>query len=149
MQTLKIEIPNGYEIDFDKAVGEIKFKEKPKNVMERINSDEDVLTDNGLTWEQFNQQCFGLPEDEVAYRFLKLLVKSLNPKGWVADFDNTDQVKYEPRFVGGSSGFRFHGCDHWRTFSYVGSRLCLESSELAVHAGTKFTRWYKQIIIIK
>lgn len=73
-QTLKIEIPNGFEIDFDKSSGEIKFKAKPKNVMERIMT---------------------------------------------------------------------------ISASFVGSRLCFKSSELAEHAGKNFTSVYKQFMVIE
>lgn len=127
----------------------LKLKEKPKDVLERINSDDAVLADNGHTWETFNRWCMGLDEDEKAGRFIKLLRKSLNGPDWEADFDNKDQVKYVPWFVGGSSGFRFSDCGGWRARSYVGSRLCFKEGRLAVHAGTKFTKWFKQAIIVK
>ena len=36
MQTLKIEIPNGYMVDtFDQQTGVVSFKEKPKKITER------------------------------------------------------------------------------------------------------------------
>jgi hypothetical protein len=149
METLKIEIPKGYQIDsVDASSGVIKFKEKPKDVLERIQTDEDVLADNGHDWDSFNEWCDGLDEDERATRFLKLLNKSLNGE-WTPDFDNPNQYKYEPRFVGGSSGFRYYGCDDWYSGSGVGSRLCYKEGRLAVHAGTKYTKWYKSVIVIK
>lgn len=51
MKTLKIEIPEGFEVDtFDQQSGEIRFREKPKDVKERIKTVADVLADNGLEW---------------------------------------------------------------------------------------------------
>lgn len=149
MQILKIEIPQGFEVDsFDKQSGEIKFKEKPKDVLERILTDDDVFTDNGITRAIFDKRCEGLEEDEKATRFLKLLDKSLNGCDWIPDFDNPSQRKFIPWFEGGSSGFRFLVYVHWSSNSSVGSRLCFKESRLAVHAGTKFTKWYKQAIVV-
>jgi len=65
----------------------------------------------------------------------------------VWNFDNGNQPKYEPRFVGGSAGFRFLVYHNWTSRSYVGSRLCFEEERLAIHAGKKFTSWYKRAII--
>lgn len=145
--TMEIPLPEGYQ--FDKVdSGKIILKEKPKNVLECILTDDDVLADNGYTWLTFNKWCDGLSEDEKATRFLKLLNKSLNCD-WVPDFDNSNVWKYEPRFLGGSSGFRYDDCDYWTSHSCVGSRLCFDTEEKAVHAGTKFTKWYKQVIITK
>jgi len=143
--TFKIDIPDGCLIDsFDKSTGQGTYKEKAKR--ERLNTDEAVLTDNGYTWESFEKWCEGLRPHERATRFIELLQKSLN--GDVAlDFDNSDQVKYEPRFVGGSSGFRYYVYDVWYSYSHVGSRLCFLEPDDAIHAGQTFTKWYKTIIV--
>ncbi|HMG93208.1 MAG TPA: hypothetical protein VK589_24295 [Chryseolinea sp.] len=151
MQTLKIEIPKGYEIDsFDKLSGEIKFKAaKPKNVMERIKTIDDVLADNGITQSTFNDWSEGLSQDEVAYRTLKLLTKSLN-EGWVPDWSNSKEYKYFPWFeMNGSSGFRFCDDGFWYSTSAVGSRLCFKTSELAEYAGRQFTFLYNRFLIIQ
>ena len=145
--TISLTIPTGYEIDFlDKEAKEIKLKEKQKNAMDHIKTDEDVLTDNGYTWSSFNEWCEGLFEYQEADRFLSLLVKSLNGD-WIPDFDNPNESKFEPRFIGGSSGFRFDGYGNWHSLSRLGSRFCFQKREHAEHAGTKFTKWYKLAII--
>ncbi len=48
-------------------------------------------------------------------------------KPWKADYTN-GEVKYEARWYhkGGSSGFRFYGCDSWSSLSLVGSRLAFK-----------------------
>lgn len=56
MQTLKIEIPSGHQVDFNKSTGVITVKESPKDVTERIKSIEDILADHGLTRGQFDEQ---------------------------------------------------------------------------------------------
>jgi hypothetical protein len=146
-QTLKIEIPDGYEIDgFDKASGQIIIKEKPKSPIERIRTIDDLLADHHLTKQKFDQQNIGLADDEVAYRLLKLLGTSLN-EGWKPDWTNHSETKYYPYFeMRGSSGFRFLGCAHWLSTSSVGSRLAFKSKELATHAGTQFRDVYEKFM---
>lgn len=150
MKTLKIEIPKGFEIDsFDKQSGEIKFKEVPKSVMERIKTVEDVLSDNGLTREQFDEQYEGLEEDEIAYRILKLLAKSLNEE-WMPDWSDSNEYKYYPWFeMRGSRGFRFIDNAYWHSDSGVGSRLCFKTRELAEYAGQQFQPVYEQFMTIR
>jgi hypothetical protein len=149
MNTIKIQIPEGFQIDsFDKVTGEIKFKPIPRSVTDRIKTIQDVLADNNITQEQFDKSCEGLEPDEVAYRIIKMLAKSLN-EGWEPNWDNNNEYKYYPWFdmEGGSSGFRFHDCDFWRSHSVVGSRLCFKSSELATYAGEQFIDVYKKFMI--
>lgn len=149
MQTLKIEIPIGFEVDnFDKHTGEIRFKEKPKSVLERIKTIDDVFADHKLTRADFYDSCDGLDRDEIAYRIIKLLAKSLN-EGWTPDWSNSNEYKYYPWFeMRGSSGFRFYGLVSWRTYSVVGSRLCFKSRELAEHAGKHFQSVYEDFMAI-
>jgi hypothetical protein len=149
MKSLTIEIPAGHEIDsFDKANGVIKFKEKPKNVMERIKTIADVIADNGLTQEQFDRQCEGLTEDEVSYRIIKMLAKSLN-EGWTPNCNNENEYKFYPWFwMGGARGFRSHDYDFWDSGSRASARLCFKSKELAEYAGNQFTDVYKKYMTI-
>ena len=149
MQTLKIEIPNGYEIDsFDKSSGEIKFKPKALAPKERIKTIADILNDNKWKQQDLDKVTEDLDKDEIAYILLKMLAKSLND-GWVPDWSNSNEYKYVPWFeMKGSSGFRFYVCDYWHALSAVGSRLCFKSSELAEYAGKQFQDLYKQFMII-
>ena len=148
-QTAQIEIPKGYEIDsVDNRSGEVKFKKKPENVMAKIETVADALEANGLTQEQFDQQCESLSEDEKAYRILKLLSKALN-EGWEPNWNDENEYKYFPWFyMGGSRGFRFNDFADWRSHSVVGSRLAFKSYELAKYAGEQFTDVYKQYMTI-
>lgn len=145
-QTIPVSIPAGFEFNgFDTKTNEVLLKEKAKH--ERIKTIADVLADNGLTQEEFEKQCAGLEPDEVGYRLAKLIAKSLN-EGWTPDWNDDDQYKYVPYFyTGGSSGFRFSDFDYWNSYSYVGSRLCFRSAELARYAGTQFTDVYKQFML--
>ncbi|MFY7880565.1 MAG: hypothetical protein ACOVP6_10885 [Lacibacter sp.] len=149
METLKVQIPEGFTFDsFDPKNLEIKIKEKPKDVMERIKTVDDILAAHGLTKAQFDKRCESLSDDEKAYRILKMLAQTLN-EGWQPDWNNDSQYKYYAFFyMGGSSGFRCDGYGHWYSFSVVGSRLCFKSSKLAEYAGKQFTEVYKQFMVI-
>ena len=149
MNKLEIEIPDGFELDtVDAKAGKIKLKEKPKKVTDRIKTVSDVLADHGLTEEEFDEQCDGIDDDEVAYRILKMLAKSLN-EGWTPNWNNDNEYKYYAWFyMGGSSGFRFRGYGYRGSLSDVGSRLCFKSYELAEYAGKQFTDVYKRFMLI-
>lgn len=150
MQTLKINIPEGFVIDsFNQNTGEVNFKAKPKKVTEHIRTVADVLQDNGITPQQFDQSCKELTADEKAYRILKLLAKSLN-EGWQPDWNNSQQSKFAPWFyMGGSSGFRYSDYVYWASHSDIGSRLCFKTRELAEYAGTQFKDVYEQFMTIQ
>ena len=150
MKSIKIEIPDGFVIDsFDKESGQIKFKKSPKNKMEVIKTVEDILKDNGTTKKQFDKDCKDLSKDEVAYRIIKLLCKSLN-EGWTPDWDDSSESKHYAWFDmrGGSSGFRFLDYDYWFAGTFVGSRLCFKTRELAEYAGKQFVEVYKDYMVI-
>lgn len=155
MQTLTIEIPSGYEIDsVDKSTGSIKFKEKPKDIMERIHSVEDAIKCLGSSDEeviilQTLKQVFSDDSHPVNHQKAIVLTKAFN-EGWVPDWNDVSQYKYFPWFeMGGSSGFRYNDFGSWYSASHVGSRLCFKSGKLAEHVGKKFTSVYKQFMLIK
>ena len=150
METLKIEIPAGYEVDnFDPSTGEIKFREKPKDIKERIKTFADVLNHFGIDETYFNEQNEDLESDEVAYRKIKLIVKALN-EGWTPDWSDSDQYKYFPWFNMSSSsgaGLSYLGFG-WNSCSAVGSRLCFKNRDLAKYAGQQFESIYKEFMTI-
>jgi hypothetical protein len=155
MQTLTIPIPDGFEIDsLDKNTGTLTLREKPKDIIERIQSVSDAIACLGQNDEEvilLHKLIAALPNDShpVNYQKAIVLTKVFN-EGWLPDWDNTNQLKYYPYFeMGGSSGFRYIDCDNWRSLSNVGSRLCFKSAKLAEHAGKKFTAIYKQFMLIK
>lgn len=150
MTTIKIQIPTGYEFDsVDKKNNEVIAKQVKKNPIDRIKTVDDLLADNNISQEKFAQQNEGLEKDEIAYRILKLLAKSLN-EGWTPDWNNSNEVKYYPYFeMGGSSGFRCDAYDDWSSCSGVGSRLCFKTGKLAEYAGNQFKEVYKQFMLIK
>jgi hypothetical protein len=148
-KTLKIKIPEGFEIDsFEASTGEIKLKATPKDIKERIKTFDDVLQINGVKREIFENNCQDLTTDEVAYKMVKEIVKAFN-EGWTPDWTDSSQYKYYPWFKMGSpsgGGFSYDVDDGWRTASDVGSRLCYKSADLAKHAGQLFENIYKDFL---
>jgi hypothetical protein len=147
--TLKITIPEGFEVDsFEASTGEIKFKAIPKNIKERIKTFDDVLQENGVEKMVFENNCQDLTTDEVAYKMVKEIVKAFN-EGWTPDWTDSNQYKYYPWFKMGSPSGGGFSCDvygYWRTYSFVGSRLCFKSADLAKHAGQLFESIYKDFL---
>ncbi|MDM1557082.1 hypothetical protein HX126_21230 [Chryseobacterium indologenes] len=153
METLKIQVPEGFQIDsFNKSTGEIKFAPKPKGIKERIKDFDDVLLYHGINSDQFKKQCAGLTDDEIAYKQLKLITSALN-EDWTPDWQNDDQWKYYPWFdmdSSSSSGrFSFDHSDDLFSASVCGSRLCFKSRDLCEYAAKTFIDIYREFFIIK
>lgn len=71
------------------------------------------------------------------------VAKALNGN-WKANFSDHNQYKYTPYFIVKTSGFGFSltDCAYWHANTAVGSRLCFESAEKALHAGKYFKKLY-------
>jgi hypothetical protein len=116
------------------------------NIMERIKTFNDVLDYFGLEKTEFIKSNNGLDIDEIAYRQLKLITKSLN-EDWSPDWSYSNQYKYFPRFKM-NNGFEFYNLELWDKFSTVPSHLCFKSFELARYAGNQFTEFYKNFFTL-
>ncbi len=70
---------------------------------------------------------------------------------WKPDWKDYSQWKYYPWFMANTSGsgLSYFAFDFSRTSAYVGSRLCLPSSELAEYVGKTFIKLYEQTFLIK
>ena len=148
--TLKIEIPKGFKVDsFDALTGEIKLMPIPKDIKERIITFDDVLRENGVKIEVFENNIQDLTTDEVAYKMLKEIVKAFN-ECWTPDWTDSSQGKYVPWFKMGSpsgGGLSCDDCAIWNSISHVGSRLCFETREQAKYAGKQFEDLYKSYFV--
>ncbi|MDN3672637.1 hypothetical protein QWY99_06160 [Flavobacterium branchiarum] len=117
-------------------------------IKERVKSLNDALRENGVSEKKFRESCEGMSPDEVAYKMIKEIVKAFN-EGWVPDWSDSSQNKYYPWFKMGSpsgGGFSYDDCAYWHTYSFVGSRLCFKSADLAKHAGQLFESIYKDFL---
>ena len=143
-KTLQIQIPEGFKIDnFDINSGVVKFTPIPKNIIERVKSIDDAINELGETDVEV-AELRKLENANITSHILYkqqavVIAKALN-EGWITDYTNSDQTKYEVRFYYDSfaGGFVCGANGHWVTYSGVGSRLCFHSSELAKYFGTQF-----------
>jgi hypothetical protein len=145
METIKVTAPEGYIPVFDEEKREISFKDKPKNVRERINGWEDILAYHSLTQKKFEKSCEGLYPHEVATREVELIVAAYN-EGKIAVHGDGNE-KRVPYYDASGGGFRFDLADYWLTHSTCGSRLCYigdDAFENACDAGVKFIEHYKR-----
>lgn len=84
----------------------------------------------------------------IAYYKLVIIYLAIN-NGWKPDWSNWNQYKYFPWFQVLSSGFGF--VDSLFVFdgsnSYVGSRLCTDTSEKANYIAGQFKDLYKDYLL--
>src|SRR5690606_14282346 len=113
MQTLKINIPNGFKIkSFDEKTGEVNFEPIPKDIKERIKTFDDVLNELKIDPQDFHNRTYQLDADTKAYEQVKPIVKALN-EGWTPDWSDSNEWKYYPWFKMGSpsgGGFSYDDC---------------------------------------
>jgi len=113
--------------------------------MKKFKSFKDILAAAGITAEQFAEQIQNHTTDEIGYKKVKLIAKVLNGK-WVPDYKDDDQWKYEPIFYHNGTEFVFRDVYRWISRSYVGSRLCFKSREIAEYAATTFIAEYREFL---
>ena len=143
-KTLQIQIPEGFKIDnFDINSGVVKFTPIPKNIIERVKSIDDAINELGETDVEV-AELRKLENANITSHILYkqqavVIAKALN-EGWIADYTNIDQKKYEPCFYFDSSAGSFVCFDYgyWYSVTVVGSRLCFHSSVLAEYFGAQF-----------
>lgn len=120
-----------------------------QKITDRVKSFEDayaLLGLNGSVYSSYNTP------DEIAYMKLKVIIKALN-EGWTPDWNDDDQAKWYPWFElqktnSNPSGFRLGSVAYGCTNSFVGSRLCFRSRELAEYAAKQFEDLYKQFFTL-
>lgn len=119
------------------------------NIMDRVKSFEDACVVLSIHEDQSSFDL-NLDKDTIAYEQLKIIAKALN-EGWKPDWTDTNEYKYYPWFYMDKtkyspSGFSLISVYCHFTFSYVGSRLCFKSEELAKYAAAQFIDLYKEYL---
>ena len=150
-KTLQIQIPKGFKIeDFDINSGIVKFT--TESIIERIKSIDDAINELGEEDEEvkllrFLEPIIGEETHVYGHQEAVVIAKSLN-EGWVADFSNSYQPKYEARFYYDSFtvGFVYFACNFCTTTSSVGSSLCFPTSEIGKYFGTQFIDIYRKYL---
>jgi hypothetical protein len=84
-----------------------------------------------------------------AYVQLIIITRALN-EGWQPDWTDSSQYKYLPWFKHKSGfGLSFGDAVIWFTTTFVCSRLCFKSRELAEYAAKQFADLYNDYLTIK
>ena len=153
MKTVTINIPEGKTATQEEVNGNIviKFKDIPKNIIDRIKTYTDALAEAS---HETQRDCEIFPtdtDDVVAYKKQKLIAKVLRGD-WVPNWNDSNERKWFPYFKwSAGSGFGFscsyYLCDHAN--ATVGSRLCFPSEELANYFGKQFIEIHNQILNIQ
>ncbi len=108
-----------------------------QDITERVLTMEDVYRESGKTYADIAKE--GDTPDEIGYKMSKLIFAVMN-EGWVPDYNDSNQNKYELRWVknkdGGFSYDYYYRC--WNTFALAGSRLVARSGKIADHIGKHF-----------
>lgn len=158
MQTLQISPANAKKLyptaapEFKQMLEDTFTKEFFNKNFRDIKTYEDACEDQGiidplaiLPWHSPNT-----PDHEAANAIQKMwtIARSLNGPDWKADWNNFSQYKYYPWFKANPSGFglSYYGYGFRGTFTYVGSRLCYKSAEIAEYAGKQFIDLYNKFL---
>lgn len=119
-------------------------------VTDRIKTLDDACRALGIDKIQIG--IVGLDKDcESIEAYLKLIVitRALN-EGWEPDWSDSSEYKYMPWFEHKSGfGLAYDDCVCWYADTYVGSRLCFKTKELAVYAAKQFADIYNDYLTIK
>ncbi len=139
-KTGKIELTPVQEKEIAKLTGDI---------LDLINTFDDVLEWHGFSKKTFYSTCQGLEDDEIAYRELKLISRCLNEfkPGEKLDRNATWYSPYFKRNAG--FGFAYVGYDIWGSITAVGERLSYKEARLAIGAGKKFPEIFERFMIEK
>lgn len=155
MNTLKIEIPDGFEIsEFNRETGVVSFKAIVEDIKDRVKTVEDACKILGEEDSEVISHKIliesKVAEHIIANQALVVVIKALN-EGWVPDWENGKYDKWINWFnlSSSSSGrFSFYDSAEWLSVSNVGSRLCFRSKELADYAAEQFLYLYEKAFTI-
>jgi len=144
-RTFYKEASKAFKAALEDTFGKEFFSEK---ITDRIKTFEDACAKLGLLPEQVIPG-FGvtISKDEIAYRKLKIIAEALN-EGWKPDWTDSNQYKYFPwlEYSRSASGL-VYSCTYYSfTSTFIGSRLCFKSKELALYIGEQFIDLYNEYL---
>ena len=121
----------------------------PENKMDRVKTFEDACAVLGVR-DSFSidasdtKALTGDMNSITAYAKLIIIARAMND-GWKPDWTNHSQIKYYPWFtMETGSGLAYYDYANRCSTSFVGSRLCFKSKELAEYAGKQFRDLFNQ-----
>ena len=121
--------------------GQIDFNMK---ITDRIDSVEAALAYKGKTLSDITSP--NDTKDEAAYKVIKFVIGVLNEE-WVANYDDSDQVKYEPRFIKRPGvGLAYSVYVIWFTATTVGVRLVYRDLPTLKHGVKILEKYYNDFL---
>lgn len=152
MKSIKIEIPEGFEVaDFDKSTGEVKFKKSPLPRIGRITTFPQVCEEMGEDPADYAVDYSLTPRKQGVQRFDRItLIIECFQEGAKLDVYNTNQNKWHGWYdvSKGTSGFRFDGSGYPYTVtrSVLGPLLSLQDEETNKYVHTTFADEFKAFV---
>lgn len=121
-----------------------------------IKSFSDACKALGLSEDKLPEVSM-LPEKHqksiIAFYKLVTIIEAIN-NGWTPDWSDDDQWKYYAWFGveadesnRSGSGFSYSDFNISDTYTFVGSRLCVDSREKALYLGEQFADLYKDYLL--
>ncbi len=105
----------------------VKLKTKSFLTACKVKGINPTLPDVSMLDEEYRQIAIDNHKKQVIADAINL------ETGFVIDWNNTNQYKYQPRFYMGAAGWVYYYYLHWDTYSSVGSRLVFSNSENCEH----------------
>lgn len=136
-----------------------KLDKEPRDIKDKIKTMKDVYEHFNIKTHGDAYKILGLNRkllycqdiDDCEDNWLKiaLIAKALNG-GWEPNWLNSNEYKYYPYFRKNpsGSGFSYNDFDYWNANTFVGSRLCYKTSDLAAYAGKQFEAIYSEYVSI-
>lgn len=126
--------------------------------MQQIKNYEDACLALGLSPDALPDVSM-LPEKEqkaiIAHYKLTVIARALN-EGWLPNWADSDECKYFPWFdveedekKPSGFGLSYGVCGDRGTYTFVGSRLCFKSRELAKYAAEQFIELYEDYFLVE
>jgi len=121
-----------------------------ENITDRIKTIDDFLDKSKLDdFEKNLVEYKGTNRKIIGARalfLLEMLSEALN-EGWVANWDDSNENKHYPYFeYSPGVGFSYGDYRYGYSITFVGSRLCYKTVELAEYAGKQFKDLYNDFL---
>lgn len=147
MKNLKINVPEGYEIDKEKSTFEnIVFKEVEKDITERIRTLNDAAWYLGVNDKDVKELMLleevGADKKNIDTQKLFVICKALN-EGKIMMYD---EKRYHPYFKKGNGKFMYYYWRYYHSCSAVGARLSLKDGKRAKYCGEQFIDLWESVL---
>lgn len=155
MKNIKIEIPEGFEIEnFDKETGTISFipvlKKPITDIIKTVDDAINILGEGDIDVIDLRElMSTRVQEHIISHQQLVVIIKALN-EGWTPDWHDKNWNKWSNWFNMSSpwiGRFSFLNSSSRYATSTCSSRLCFKSKELAEYAANQFIEVYRKAFI--